>query len=560
MHIADLSLGILGANGIVGGGIPIAAGAAWAQQHQRSGRIILCFFGDGAVNQGSFHEALNLSAVWRLPVVFVCENNQYAMGVSLRQAVNVEHVSECAAAYNMPGRTVDGNDVLAVYEAASEAAARARAGEGPTLVECQTYRHEGHHAADLQVYRTADEVAEWKKKDPLPRFRRHLLAEGCATGAELDEIEAAARAEVEAAIRYAEESPLPEPETVTQDVYFPQPPETVPPATSPTREMTFAEAINAAYREEMRRDERVVALGESIAVWGGSFQTTRGLLEEFGPERVRDTPLSEAAIAGAAVGAALTGLRPVATIMYIDFIGIALDQIVNQAAKNRYMFGGKATLPLVIETQEGGGTGSAAQHSQCLEAWFHHVPGLKVVLPSTPADAKGLFATAIRDDNPVVFIGHKLLFALKGPVPEGEYTLPFGVADVKREGRDVTIIALSYMVHKAMEAAEQLAAEGIEAEVVDPRTLAPLDAATLVQSVQKTHRALIVHEAVVQGGAGGEIAAVLADQAFDALDAPIRRIGALPCPMPYSRVLEEAVIPSVSQIVEEARRLVRYEI
>ena len=323
------------------------------------------------------------------------------------------------------------------------------------------------------------------------------------------------------------------------------------------REITYAEAIREALRQEMRRDKRVFLLGEDLGVYGGAFGVTYGLLEEFGEERVRDTPISEAAIAGAAIGAALTGMRPVAEIMFMDFITIAMEELVNQGAKLRFMFGGKAKVPMVLRTAAGAGTGAAAQHSQSLEAWLVHVPGLKVVMPSTPYDAKGLLLASIRDDNPVIFVEHKLLYKTKGPVPEEDYTIPLGVADIKREGKDVTIIATSLMVLRALQAAEELAKEGIEAEVVDPRTLKPFDAETVNRSVMKTGRALIVHEAPLTGGVGAEIAARIAEgPAFDYLDAPIKRLAGLDIPIPYNRNLEYHTVPQVENIIEAIKELI----
>ena len=314
-------------------------------------------------------------------------------------------------------------------------------------------------------------------------------------------------------------------------------------------EVTFVEALRATLQAEMRRDGSLMLIGEDIGKYGGIFGVTKGLLQEFGPLRVRNTPISESAIIGAALGAAMTGIRTVAELMYVDFTTCAMDQIVNQTAKMHYMSGGKLRIPLVIRTQGGGGRGNAAQHSQNLEAWFLHVPGLKIVMPSTPADAKGLLATAIRDDNPVLFIEHKLLYSTKGQVPEGEHLIPLGQADVKRVGTDVTIVTISHMVLKALRAAERLAADGIEAEVIDLRTLAPLDLETVLRSVRKTGRVVIAHEACRRGGFGGELAAQIQEEAFDFLDAPIRRVGALDVPIPYSKPMEEYVIPDEERIV-----------
>ncbi len=321
------------------------------------------------------------------------------------------------------------------------------------------------------------------------------------------------------------------------------------------REITYRQAVQEALREEMQRDESVFLLGEDIAEFGGSYKVTSGLLEEFGPERVSNTPISEAAIVGAALGASLVGMRPVAELMYVDFSAIAMDQIVNQVAKVRYMFGGKAKASLVIRTQGGAGRSSAAQHAQSLEAWFMHIPGLKLVQPSTPYDAKGLLKTAIRDDNPVMFIEHKLLYPVQGPVPEEEYLIPFGQADIKRTGSDVTVVATSRMVHRALEAAASLAAEGIDVEVIDPRTLNPLDEESILASVRKTQRLVIAYEAYERGGVGAEIAALVANKALDYLDAPIERVASLNTPMPFSPKLENYVVPTEEKIIAGIKRV-----
>lgn len=327
-----------------------------------------------------------------------------------------------------------------------------------------------------------------------------------------------------------------------------------------SREITYLEAVREAMSQEMRQNEDVFILGEDIGVYGGAFGVTRGMIEEFGPERVRNTPISEAAIAGAAVGAALTGMRPILELQFSDFITIAMDQIVNQAAKTRYMFGGKGRVPMVLRTPSGSGTGAAAQHSQSLEAWMAHVPGLKVVQPSTAYDAKGLLKAAMDDDNPVIFYEHKLLYGTSDIVPEEQYSIPLGKADVKREGTDVTIVATAIMVHKALEAADELEKEGISVEVVDPRTIVPLDEETIINSVKKTGHLIVVHEAVKRGGIGGEIASMIAEsEAFDYLDAPIKRLGGLAIPIPYNPTLEKAAIPQVADIITAVKETVKYK-
>jgi len=326
------------------------------------------------------------------------------------------------------------------------------------------------------------------------------------------------------------------------------------------RIITYLEAVREAMVQEMRQNENVFLLGEDIGIYGGAFGVTEGMIAEFGPERIRNTPISELGMAGVAVGAALTGMRPIVDYQFSDFLTIGMDQIVNQAAKVRYMYGGKAEVPLVIRTPSGAGTGAAAQHSQSLEAWMAHIPGLKVVQPATAYDAKGLLKAAINDNNPVIFYEHKLLYKTSSQVPEKLYEIPLGKADVKREGHDLTIIATAIMVHRALEAASILAKEGIDVEIIDPRTLVPLDEATILQSVAKTGRALIVHEAVKRGGYGGEIASIIGEKAFHHLQAPIKRLGALPTPVPYSEILERAAIPQVDDIVKEARSLMKYEV
>jgi pyruvate dehydrogenase E1 component beta subunit len=325
-----------------------------------------------------------------------------------------------------------------------------------------------------------------------------------------------------------------------------------------TRELTYAEALREGLQQVMEKDESVFLIGEDIGVYGGAFGVTAGLIETFGEERVRDTPISEAAIAGAVLGAALTGMRPVGEIQFMDFVVLSMEQIVQQAAKVRFMFGGKAKAPMVLRMPSGSGTGAAAQHSQSLEAWFVHVPGLKVVMPSNPYDAKGLLVSAIYDDNPVIFIEGKLLYRTKGHVPEELYEVPLSSTAITREGKDLSLVATSAMVQRSLEASELLAEEGIDVEIIDPRTLLPLDEAPIIESVKKTGRALIVHEAVGTGGFGGEIAARIAgSEAFDYLDAPIRRLTGLDIPIPYNRTLEYHAVPQVENIVEEARNIVQ---
>jgi acetoin:2,6-dichlorophenolindophenol oxidoreductase subunit beta len=324
------------------------------------------------------------------------------------------------------------------------------------------------------------------------------------------------------------------------------------------REITYMEALREGIRQAMKEDERVFVIGEDIGIYGGAFGVTAGLIDEFGPERIIDTPISEAGIAGACVGAAITGMRPIGEIQFSDFVVIAMDQIVMQGAKMRYMFGGKATIPFVMRLASGSGTGAAAQHSESLENWFVHIPGLKVVMPSSPYDAKGLLLSSIEDKNPVMFFEHKLLYKVKGPVPEEMYTIPLGESHIVREGSHLTVVATSVMVTRSLQAAEILAKDGIEIEIIDPRTIKPLDADPIIKSVIKTGKALIVHEAVKTGGFGGELSALIMEsEAFGYLDAPVMRLAGLDVPIPYNRNLEYHAVPQVENIVEEARKLVK---
>ena len=322
------------------------------------------------------------------------------------------------------------------------------------------------------------------------------------------------------------------------------------------RELTYSQALREALIEEMDRNPNIILLGEDIGVYGGVFKVTEGLLDRFGPERVRETPISEAGFVGAAVGMAMTGKHPMAELMFMDFAWVAADPIFNQAAKMRYMSGGRVKVPMVIRTQQGGGRGNAAQHSQSLETVFTHIPGLKVAIPSTPYDAKGLLKSAFRDQNPVVFIEHKLLYATRGPVPEEEYIIPLGQADVKRAGEDVTLVSLSRTVLHALEAAEAIAGEGVSVEVIDMRCTAPIDLETILDSVRKTHRLVVAHESHRRLGIGAELAALVQEHAFDYLDAPIERVGAMDVPIPYSQPMESHVLPGVDHILEAIKRVI----
>ena len=562
MHVVDPDLGICGANGIVGGGLTLAPGAGLSSKLLRQDRVAICFFGDGAANQGGFHEAMNLCSVWKLPVLYVCENNQYAMSTPINRSIaQTVRIAERAGGYGLEHKRIDGNDILEVRQTAQQMIEQIRKNNTTMLLECLTYRQEGHYCGDPCNYRDKQEAAEWKtNNDPIERFEKYLLSGNLFTNKQLDDIKAQVEQTIEQAAQDAMNEAEPSKDTELESQVFVSlwAGRDIKESKNgePSIECTYRDAANRALDEEMAHDERVVVFGEDVAVHGGAFQVTKGLFGKYGYDRIMDTPISEQAIVGCAMGAAATGLIPVAEIQYSDFMTLAMDQIVNQIAKAHYIFGGKINLPLVLRAPCGaGGRGNAAQHSQSLEAWFMHTPGLKVVLPSTPYDMLGLLKTAIRDADPVVFLEHKSMYNNKGQVPKTEYLLPFGKADIKRSGNDITIIATSRMVIYSLEAAELLAQQGISTEVIDPRCLVPLDSETILNSVARTGKALVVCEDCLTAGVSGEISAMISENIFDELDGPVKRLAARNVPIPYNRALEKSCIPSVDDIVRTVRTM-----
>ena len=559
MHLFSPEIGMMGTSGIVGPCILQAAGAGYSALIQKSGRVGVAFFGDGAVNNGSFHEGLNMAAIWKLPVLFVCENNQFATEVPFSSVAGNPSVAARGAAYGIHSVELDGNDVLAIEAAAGDAVRRARNGEGPTLLECRTYRTRAHaEGMGDFTYRTREDVDQWKTRCPIARLKTLLLAENPASAGELSAIEQEVAALTEAAHEFAEGSAYPAAASATTHVYAE--PRTGPlrdcPATDATpRELSFMKATLEALTEEMARNPNIFVLGEGIGVRGGNFATTAGLFAEHGPERLRDTPICERGFVGLAAGAAMTGTRPVVDFMFADFVLDGAGEIINQIAKMQYMSSGRLKMPVLLRGCIGIGHCAATHHSGSYYSMYAHFPGLRVVVPSSPRDAKGLLKTALTCGDPVLFLEHRELMALKGPVPEEEYFIDFGQAAIVRPGSDVTVVALALMVHKTLEACETLAAEGISVELLDPRTVAPLDVDTILRSVAKTGRLLIVDEDFAHCGISAEIAAQLADRGFDDLDAPIRRLNGKPSPTPYSPTLEAAVVPDAAAIASAIRAL-----
>lgn len=594
MHIADFSVGHLGANAIVGGSMGMAVGAALSSRYLGNGKIVLCFAGDGAYNNGIAHESMNFATMrqftnglmskrFGMPIIFGIVNNQYGMtGQQRGEVTGIDFLAERGFGYNeiaMYAEVVNGMDVLAVMEATKRSAEKVRNGEGPVLLEYWGCRFKGHSLSDpTTAYRSEEEFKSWCCVDPLLSFPQQLIKAGVITEEQFEEIRRKARQRNEDMALKASQGPMPDPKDMFFGLHSDTNSNVVPPEYQNVTvlkeykpferkdgKISYREAVIEAMVEEMLRDNRVILYGEDIAEYGGAFGATRGIIDIFGRDRVFNTAISEAAIIGTGVGASMTGCRPIVEIMYIDFILQTMCQTGNQAAKWKFMSGGQPTLPLTIRTTTGGGKGYAGQHSQSLEAIVAQFPGLKVIMPSTAYDAKGLLKSAIRDDNPVVFIEHQNLYGEAvgaSVVPLEEYLIPIGKADVKRkvdnpkEGQSATIIAYGYMLPIALSAANKLAEEGIEVEVIDPRTLRPLDIDTLVESVKKTGRAVVVHQACEFMGMGAEIVAQLQLHAFDYLDAPILRVCAPDVPPPSSQVLEKAFLPNDARIISAVKELI----
>ncbi|MCX5494071.1 thiamine pyrophosphate-dependent enzyme [Kaistia dalseonensis] len=555
MHLYDRSIGLFGTNGIVAAGISHAVGAGISARTRGKDDIGVAFFGDGATNHGGFHESLNFAGVMRAPALLVCENNLYATATPLKSATLNPEIASKAAAYGIPGVAVDGNDVIAVYQAAGEAITRARAGQGPTLFEAKTYRTVGHHEGDhvTGTYRTQAEVDEWAARDPIKTYRQRLINEfAVASAEELDAIDARIDGVVQHALEFARNSPEPDPATVGQHIYAEpiNPAEAlVQAAPSGTVTQSWLDAVRDGIAEEMRRNPHVLYFGEGTGERGGTFAHTKGLWTEFGPNRMIDTPISEQGFTGAAIGASATGARAIADLMFADFMFEAAGQIVLQGSKLRYMSNGQMNAPFIVRVGAGTVRSAGPHHSGTYHPVWGHIPGLIVCMPATPADAKGLMKTALRAGDPVIMMEPKALFASKGEVPVGDHLVPFGLARIARPGRDITIVAAGQIVHRALEAAEKLADRGIEAEVIDLRTIMPLDVKTVAASVARTHRLLIADEGYGPFGVGAEIAQAINELAFDDLDAPVGRVHTEAMSHPLAPSLERAMIVDADRII-----------
>jgi 2-oxoisovalerate dehydrogenase E1 component len=559
-HFGQLDKGIVGMISHLGAMLPVACGLGLATQLKREPRVAAAFTGDGATSEGDFHEALNLAAVWKLPVLFVIENNHWGLSTPAHEQYACRDLADRGVGYGMPGVVVDGNDVLAVQQAVREAADRARRGRGPTLLEFKTYRMRGHEEASPTDYVPQEMLAEWAARDPVKRYERLLLERGLLEPDDFATIRSAYKARIDALADEALSAPEPRAgeddklaDVFAPSLLVPRPPSA---ALEQAPQLRYVDAISDALRVAMRRDDRIVLLGQDIAEYGGVFKVTEGLVEEFGRARVRNTPIIESGAIGCALGLALAGHVALVELQFGDFISCGFNQIVNNLAKPHWRWG--ARIPVVLRAPVGGGTGAGPFHSQNVESWFTSVAGIKVLAPATPHDAKGLLLAALEDGNPVLYLEHKALYrSLRGPVPEGHYTLPIGRARIARAGTRATVVTYGIGVSWALGAAAELEREGVEIEVVDLRSLMPWDVETVVRSVARTGRCLVLHEAPVTGGFGGEIASTIGRDAFEWLDAPVARLGALDTPVPFARALESLHSPQ-GRLLPALRELLAY--
>jgi len=560
-HFSDTRLNI------ISGGSPLAtqmvhgAGAAYALKMDGTDKVVMTCYGEGAGSEGDTHEAFNFAAIYKLPEIFVCQNNGFAISTPFKKEYALDFAAQRAAGYGFPGVTLDGRDPVTAYHVSKQAVARARAGEGPTLIECLVDRLGAHSSEDDQRrYRTQEELDALARNDCLERFRARLLEEEILNAKEAEEYEERVKEEVTKATRDGLEWPDAKPEDALTNVYSADVPSAIEPAPdAETEEMNMVQALREAITEEMERDDRVMVLGEDVGPKGGVFLVTDGLWKRFGEERVVDTPIAESSIAGVALGLALAGKRPVAEMQFTDFAHMAFNQITNEIAKFRYRTDGDWGVPMVVRGPMGGHVHGALYHSQSIEARFA-TPGLKIVIPSGPREAKGLLTAAMRDPDPVLFWEHKRLYRMfKEQVPKGEYLIPIGQARVVQPGDDISVFCYGLMVHYAVEAAAELAKDGLSVEIVDLRTVYPLDREAIVSSAKKTGKCLVLYEDNYSVSIGSEVAAIIADEAWQWLDGPVKRLGGLDVPaMPYAQPMEDYFMPNPGKVATALRELAEF--
>lgn len=558
-HWSEPDLNIFTQSSVIGVQYPQACGVAYELQRTGSDAVVVVDGGEGSTSEGDWHEAMNFAGIHKLPVIFLIQNNLYAISVPAASEVAGE-VANRAQGYGMPGVVVDGNNVLEVYGAMAAAVERARNGEGPSLIEAKTYRYYAHTSDDDdKLYRSREEVELWRRKDPIPNFRQYLVEQRVLTEAREREIDEEVVAAIAEAVKETEAAP--DPMDPLSHVYsvpiVPTEPQTSVESVPDGPTGNLITAINRTLHELMDEHDNMVVFGEDVAdPKGGAFKATKGLTEEYGEARSFNTPIAEALVVGVGIGMAAAGAIPMAEIQFADFIHPGFDQIVSELARTHYRSNGRWVLPMTIRAPFGGGIHGAMYHSQSIEAFYAHVPGIKIVVPSTPADAAGLLRSAINDPDPVMYLEPKKLYRLAtGPIPE-HHEVPIGKAALRRDGNDLTIIAYGAMCHFAVEAADTLAGEGIDATVVDLRSLAPLDWPTIEAAVQRTSKVLIVHEDNRFLGYGAEVAAQIAEKSFEWLDAPVRRYAAPDIPaFPFAASLEKQVMPNLEGIIAQAREL-----
>ncbi len=549
---------IVGMISHLGAMLPVACGIAQAAQLRGTQEIAVVFCGEGATREGDFHEACSLAGVWELPVLFVIENNGYGLSTPTEEALPIVNLADAALGYGFPGVIVDGNDVLSVVTAIRSAATHAREGKGPTLLEMKTFRRRGHEEASGIKYVPKALIKEWEAKDPVDQYIAKLIKKKVISIKEVQQMRSEISESVEAASEYALAQPLVESNPVKEkNAVYAMGSEPLREPEGKQSELRFVDAISEAMRQAMEKDDRVLLMGQDVAEYGGVFKASEGFLEAFGSARVRNTPIIESGILGAALGLSLEGYRPIIEMQYADFISCGFNQIVNNLATTHYRW--NAPVNITIRAPFGGHIGAGPFHSQSKEAWFCHVPGLKVVVPSTPYDAKGLLLASISDPNPVLYFEHKYLYrSQRGLVPNVVFDIPLGKATCVHSGEDVTMVTYGLCVQWALEEAHMQKKKDVSIEVIDLRTLLPWDQDIVLRSLKKTGRLLVLHEATMTGGFGAEIAARIAEEGFEYLDAPPMRIAGLDTSVPFSINLEKEIFSAQARIKEALEQLLAY--
>lgn len=554
-HFGTLEYGIVGMISHLGPQLSLAAGVALAHKLNKEGRVSLAFSGEGGTSEGEFHEALNTAAVWQLPVIFLIENNGYGLSTPSNEQYRCAQLADRAIGYGMRSVILDGNNILEVYNTLAKLAEELRENPEPVLVECMTFRMRGHEEASGTKYVPKELMDFWATKDPLKNYENYLLEISLLEQNKIDAIRKTIKKEIDQAWETANNEPELEAslETELNDIYAPYQQKVIQPASDQTTNKRFIDAISDGLRQAMERHENLVLMGQDIAEYGGAFKITDGFVQQFGKERVRNTTLCESAIIGIGLGLSLKGYKAMVEMQFADFVSVGMTQIVNNLAKLYYRWGQNADV--VIRMPTGAGTGAGPFHSQSNEAWFAHTPGLKVVYPSNPYDAKGLLLASFEDPNPVMYFEHKALYrSISGDVPNDYYTVEIGKANLVQEGSEVSIITYGYGVHWATKVTEEM---GISADILDLRTLLPLDYEAIETTVQKTNKVLILHEDTLFGGLGGEIAAYISEHLFEHLDGPVLRAASLDTPIPFSTILEKQFLP-VERFRQQLERLLGY--